>query len=156
MISNNWKTLAALSLERAKAAPLEIHLDIHEIRGDPQFLNLLTPLKSVPNLRSLSLSDDGVGVWDQSIDPFELSARALQYLSLNGIPLYPSFLDLRTLTELGIHDYRFNLYLDTRPDFLEQNRSLTRAAIEIRFMEPSLRHSRQERVKNKHFHSSAA
>jgi len=42
--SSNRKILATLSLERAKvAAPLEIHLDIYEIREDTQFLDLPKP-----------------------------------------------------------------------------------------------------------------
>ena len=84
MISSDRKTLAALSPERAKAAPLEIHLDMYEIRWNPQVLDLLIPcaqnteslwatdlltvkdlayplpLKSTPNPRSLSLSDNEV------------------------------------------------------------------------------------------------
>jgi len=168
LISSGRKCLAALSLERAKAAPLEIHLNMHQIREDPQFLDLLAPytqntetlcitrlftvedlvhtlpLLSAPNLRSLTLSDGGVGEWDRSIDPFELSTRALRYLSLDGIPFYPSFSSLRTLTELAdLSDIRFNLHLDTLLDFLEENRSLTRANICIRFTEPSLRNSRR-------------
>jgi len=157
-----------MSLERAKAAPLEIHLEMYEIREDPKFLDLLIPyaqnteslrvsnlltykdlayplpFKSAPKLRSLSLSDNEVGEWDQSIDPFvELSTHTLGYLSLVGVPLYPSFLNLRTLTEVDIHNYRCNLHLDTLLDFLEGNRSLTRATIQIRFIEPSLRRSRR-------------
>ena len=43
MISSNQKTLVLLSLERAKAAPLEFHLDMCVIREDTQFLDLLIP-----------------------------------------------------------------------------------------------------------------
>jgi len=158
--------LAALSLECAKAAPLEIHLDMHGIRWDPQFLDLLIPyakntetlrvgclltvddlahipLQSTPGPRSLSLSDGGIGEWDRSVDPFESSAYPLRSLSLIGVPLYPSFLNLRTLTELAIYDSPCDLHLDTLLDFLEGNYSLTRAYMRIRFIEPSLRSSRR-------------
>ena len=163
----------SLSLERAKAAPLEIHIDMHEIREDLQFLDLLIPharntktlqveglltandlsylpLRSTPNLRSLSLSG---GKWDRSIDPFEsLSAHAVGYLSLIGIPLYPSFLSLGTLTELIIYDPRCNLHLDILLDFLERNCLLTRADIRIRFIEPSLRSSRRRAAISNQLH----
>ena len=165
-ISSHRKRLAALCLERAKAAPLEIHLKMHEIREDPQFLDLLLPytkntetlrvdglltagdlahlpFRSASNIRSLSLSDGGIGKWDRSIDPFKPSSHTLRYLSLTGIPLYPSFLNLRTLTEFTIYDSQCNLHLDTFLDFLEGNRLLTRADIRIRFIEPSLRSSRR-------------
>ena len=165
-ISSNQKTLAVLSLERAKAAPLAIHLDMREIREDTQFLNFLVlhaqntetlhvdglatiddlahlPLQS-PNLRSLSLSEMGITKWDRSIDPFESLTHTLRHLSLIGVPLYPSFLDLRTLTEFTIYDSRCNLHLDAFLDFLEGNRSLTRADIRIRFIEPSLHSSRRQ------------
>jgi len=165
-LSNNQKDLAALSLGRAKAVPLEIHLSMREIREDPQFLDLLVPyaeyagtlrvggllavkdlarlpLQSTSNLRSLSLSDEGVGKWDRSVDPFESSVRTLGYLSLVGVPLYPSLLNLKTLTELAIYDPQRNLHLDTLLDFLEENHSLARVTIRIRFIEPTLRSSRR-------------
>ena len=165
-ISNSLKNLAALSLERAKAAVLEIHLDMWIMRGDPQFLNFLTShfqntetlwvtgltavqdlslLSRYPmiNLQSLSLSDYQVTTWDRSIDPFELSAYALRYLQLTRVPLYPSFLKIKTLTGLELCDYECNLHLDTLLDFLEENRSLTSAGLDIWFAEPSLRSSRR-------------
>ena len=177
MISSHRMNLAALSLERAKTAPLEICLNMHGIRWDPWFLDLLIPylqnietlrvdglltvddlahrlpLRSTPGLRSLTLSDGGIGEWDRSVDPFESSAHPLRSLALVGVPLYPSFLNLRTLTELAIEDHQCNLHLDTLLDFLEGNRLLTRADIRIRFIEPSLRRSRRRAaIKNQLHH----
>ena len=168
MISNYRRNVAVLSLERAKAAPLEISLNMAKVREDPQFFDLLAPhfqnteilrisgLSTIgdlsffiqhpmDNLRSLALSDlPGVGNWDRSIDPFESSAHALRYLKLFQVPLYPSFLNLRTLTELDLYDSRCNLHLDTILDFMEGNDSLKSARLEIWFTEPSLRNSRRQ------------
>ena len=161
MISNNRTNLAALSLERAKAARLEIYLNMYKIREDPPSLDLLIPHfpntktlrvnqlsaneELIPfiqypmiNLRSLTLTDGGVGDWDRSVDPFK-SSCSLRYLKLGGIPLYPSFLNLRTLTVLDLFDYECGLHLDTFLDFLEENCSLVEVTIRIRFVEPPLR-----------------
>ena len=166
MISSYRRNFAALSLERAKAAPLEIYIYMGVMREDPQFLDLPVPhfqntqtlrvtgLLSIKdlfvfsqhpmiNLRSLMLSDLGVGDLDRSIDSFELSAHALRYLDLVGVPLYPSFLNIRTLTWLNLFDHQCNLHLDTFLDILEENRSLTSAKLRIWFIEPSLRSSRR-------------
>ena len=166
-ISNFQRNLLEVSLERVKSALLEIHLDMDEIRRDPKFLDLFVPhfrnteillvtdlitiadllpisQHQMVNLRSLALSDlPGVGYWDRSIDPFESSAHPLRYLELCGVPLYPSFLNLRTLTGLDLYDIQCNLRLDTILDFLEENHSLTSARLRIRFIEPSLRSSRR-------------
>ena len=168
----NWTTisgsrrLAAASLERAKGALLEIHLDMHAIRDDPQFLDSLAPhLQNAEtldvtgilsaddiflfsqhpmiNLRSLSLSDEIVDDWERTIDPFESLPNTLQYLLLFGVPFYPSLLNIRTLTGLELLDHKCKLHLDTLLDFLEENRSLTRAGLRITFIEPSLRSSRR-------------
>ena len=97
------------------------------------------------NLRSLSISMDYILTrnWGRSIDPFESSAYALRYLKLTNVPLYPSFLNLKTLTELDIRDRWCDLHLDTFLDFLEENRSLTSARLEIRFTQDSLRSSQR-------------
>ena len=156
------------SLERAKAAPLEIYLSVDSIREDPQLLVLLVShfkntetlwvscfstieglllftQHPMTNLRSLSISMDYILTlnWGRSIDPFESSAYALRYLKLTNVPLYPSFLNLKTLTELDIRDRWCDLHLDTFLDFLEENRSLTSARLEIRFTQDSLRSSQR-------------
>ena len=166
LISSEWMDLTALSLERAKAAPLTICLDLNE---DPGFLDLLLPhhqsirslwvtpttfeeltralpnlSKSMPNLRSLRLGGSGQDDWAQAIDPFDFSAHTLGELSLYNIPLYPSFLSLRSLTKLNLVNFHFNLHLDTLLDFLEENHSLESVKLEIWFAEPSLHHSRRQ------------
>ena len=167
MISTCRRNLATASLERAKAAPLQIYLSVGSIQEDSQFLDLLvsyfqntetlwvTPLWTIEglllfsqhpmsNLRSLSISGEYIrGGLDRSIDPFESSAYALRYLKLAKVPLYPSFLNLKTLTELDICDNQCDLHLDTILDFLEENRSLTSAMLEILFTKDSLRSSRR-------------
>jgi len=165
-----------LSLERAKAAPLTIYLSMS---GDTGFLDLLLPhhqnirslsfakpvpvekltralpnfFKSMPSLRSLTLE---AGSWSQHIDPLDFSAaHALKELSLHSIPLYPSILNLRTLTKFSLVDYYFNLHLDILLGFLEQNHSLQSATLCIGFMQPPLRRSqRQTPIENRLLHLS--
>ena len=171
-ISNEREGLAALSLERAKAAPLTINLDLYklELTKHPQFRKLLLSNiqdtrslsvfgfytigeltrglpripKSMPNLRSLTLLNNGLSEWTRPIDPFDFSAHTLRGLSLRNIPLYPSLLSIRTLTELTLVDRNFNLHLDILLGFLEENHSLESVDLEIGFAKPSLLHSRHQ------------
>jgi len=159
LISSRSRRLAVLSLERAKAAPLKLtifrddephwlpdllapHIQNTEALsvGRPSAIDLKKVVldfpQSMPSLRSLTL--ESYDEWDRSTDPFESFAPTLKYLSLNTIPLYPSLRKIRTLTELSLDDYDFNLQLDTLLDFLEENHSLASATIRIRFIEPSL------------------
>ena len=155
------------SLQRAKLAPLQIHLDVDQITESPGFAVLITPHiqnsetvdidsisaveefaqtlpnfpQSVPNLRSLSLS--GYVKWDQSADSFGPSFSTLIQLSLIDIPLYSSLLRLRTLTHLTLRYSWFFLHLDTLLDFLDENRPLEHGILDIRFANPCLRISRR-------------
>jgi len=159
----------ALSLKRSKATPLELRLCMNQVREKPGLSDLLMAytrntktlhigsiltaedltqnlpnfLQSMPNLRSLELWADAIGERDRSMDPFEPLAPTLTSLSLDCIHLYPSFLRLKALTELTLRDEQFSLRLDALLDFLEENRSLERAELEIGFMEPSLRNSQR-------------
>ena len=166
MISNNRRNLAALCLERAKAPPLESHLYTGQTRRNPQFLDLLAPhfqnteilriydastirdlsvfsRHPMINLRSLALSNEVERDWNRSIDPFESSTYTLRYLELVQAPLFPSFLDLKTLTGLNFWNSRCNIHLDTLLDFLEENRSPMSVKLNVRFTKPSLRSSRR-------------
>jgi len=174
--------LATLSLERAKAAPLAIHLEPYRLNGDRGFLDGLFPyhqntgfpdlllpyhrnigslsvtrttvkeftwalpdsFKPMPNLRSLKLVGAGQDDWAQMTDPFDFSAHTLRELSLCNIPLYPSFLSLRSLTELELVTHDLDLHLDALLDFLEENPSLESVNLNIRFAEHSVRHSRRQ------------
>ena len=168
-ISSVSKSLAALSLQRAKAAPLDIRLEMAQVKKTPGFSDLLAshmknagsllvhfgfPIQqlaqtipifpqSMPNLRWLSLIGQPEG-GNWSIDPFGPLSPALAGLDLTFIPLYPSFLQLRALTFLSVFHSQFNLHLDTLLDFLEQNHSLKRATLVIKFTDPSLRSSRRQ------------
>jgi hypothetical protein len=111
--------------------------------------------RSTPNLQSLTVICWG-NWWGGlinstgAIDPFDTSVRTLKHLSLFKLPLHPSLLKLRTLTELDLHDFHCKLHLDTLLDFLEKNHSLESATLEIRFIEPSLHSSRRQTpIKNR-------
>ena len=116
--------LMALTLERSKAAPLQLKLDSGF--SDPEtFCDLITSYiqnvetlefeeltviedftqvlpyfpQSTPNLLSLKLEhEDDRPEWDPSIDPFGSFPNTLRSLTLSDIPLYPSLLKVRTLT----------------------------------------------------------
>jgi hypothetical protein len=174
LISGRKSGLAAVSLRRAKSAPLNITLRQSPTPGDHPLSGLLIPyiqnietLKicfvpaielesvlpgfpgSMPNLRLLEFFSWGVK-WDQFVDPFEGLTHILKRLTLSHTPLYPSLLKLRTLTELDLHSFNFNLHLDTLLGFLEENRSLERATLQIKFTKHSLRSSRRRTpIKNR-------
>lgn len=162
LISSCSKLLAALSLERSRAAPLEISLFMDEVREQPGFTGLLIPYlqnveilriselttveemtqtlpnfpHSTPKLRllELSLSDEG-GKWDPSIDPFGLFPPTLSDLSLHDIPLYPSFLEMRTLTQFTFHNLKFSLPLSALSTVLERNHALESVTLMNNFPE---------------------
>ena len=167
--------MAAVNLKRAKAAPLEIHVSMTQVKNYPTFPNILIPHfrntktltvgrissfggftkmlpnfpQSMPNLRSLRLELENIEGWDPVTDPFEAVTHTLEDLELFDIPLSPSLLTHGSLTRLTLHHSRFNLPLDTLLNFLEENRSLTTADLRIEFIEPSLRSSeRQSLVRN--------
>lgn len=171
LISNDRSKLTALSLARAKAAPLDVSIDMRQFRADPESFGLIIPYtrnidtlhvhelpgieeltravpnfpRSTPNLRSLTIlrTYTIVRPWDRSVDPFESIPHTLKYLSLFNIPLHPSLLNLRNLRDLNLRYLAFDGQLDTILTFLEHNRSLETATLDIRFTEPSLRHSRR-------------
>ena len=142
--------LTALNLERSKAAPLQLKLRMSCVSRMPGFHNLIMPYiqnvetllfdelttiedltqtlpnfpQSTPGLRSLELRHwSGKHEWDQSTDPFGSFPSTLRSLSLSNIPLYPSFLGLRNLTELTLYFYTVCPPLDLL-GFLGDNRSL--------------------------------
>lgn len=182
LISSNRSGLTALCLGRAKAALLDVTIDMRQLRADPGSFDLILPYiqnigtlyvcdlpgteelthalpnfpRSTPSLRSLTLLCTYASVrWDSTVDPFESFSHVLKYLSLFNIPLYPSFLNLKTLTDLTLRYHTFDGHLDTLLTFLEQNRSLERATLDIRFVEPSLRQSRrQAAIRNRLQHLS--
>ena len=169
LISSCSKLLAELSLERSRAAPLEVSLFMDEVREKNGFAGLLIPhLRNVeilriselttieeitktlpnfphstPNLRSLelSLSDEGEN-WDPSVDPFGLFPHTLSDLSLHDIPLYPSFLDMRTLTQFTFTNQKFSLPFHTLSTVLEGNLALESVTLMNHFpdIEPPLQH----------------
>jgi hypothetical protein len=176
LISNNQNELTALSLERAKTARLGVTIDMCKFRADPGSFGLTSPQiqnidsllvydlpgieeltqalpnfpQSTPNLRSLTLRCAYTSAkWARTIDPFESLAHTLKRLSLFNVPLYPSLRNLRSLTDLTLRYHYFDLDLDTLLAFLEQNRSLERATLDIRFIDPSLRNLRRAAIRNR-------
>ena len=113
---------------------------------------------STPNLRSLEMSlDDDDDDVDISIDPFQPFSSTLRRLALFGVPLYPTFLNLRTLTEFTLCDYAFTLPLDTLLTMLEENRGLERVDLSIKFTNPDLRSSqRRVPISNRFRHLSVS
>lgn len=175
-ISGQNEDMAVVSLQRAKAAPLKISFNMRWDTDCPSFPDIIRPYlqntrtlavdlipsiekfasmfpnfpQSMPGLQSLTLSLSAGADWDRSVDLFEPFTPALKSLSLEFIPLSPSMLGLRTLTEFSIQDPHFNLHLDAFLDFLEGNHSLESATIEIEFLESSIRTSqRRTKMKNK-------
>ena len=169
LVSSERFGLAGLSLERCRAVPLELWLDMTQVGANPEFSATITPHiqnigtlrincistieelaqtfpdfpRSMPNLRSFSFSPSLLRPnQDWSTDPFEASTPALTHLSLAFVPLYPSLLRLTTLTDLTIRNHRFDIHLDTFLDFLEGNRALERATLDIWFKPPSLQNPR--------------
>ena len=171
LISNHNEHLMALTLERAKAAPLQASLTVKE---DPPSCSVPAPYvqnvdslqvtnvpsievlkqalpgfpQSTPNLRSLKLV--GVSQWGSGpVDPFESLTPTLRYLELRKIPLYPSILRLRSLTELLYVNAQFRLSLDTLLEFLEENASLERVTLAINYRgSSSFDSQRQAPIKN--------
>ncbi|KAF9784589.1 hypothetical protein BJ322DRAFT_1065152 [Thelephora terrestris] len=156
---SSWnKHFTLLSLERAREAPLRISIDLAQVKTRPWFSELIAPRiqntaalefsglttpetitktlpnfpRSMPNLRSLDLSLWGAApFWDSSVDPFKSFPSNLNSLFLYHIPLYPSVLNVRTLTELTFHNFDFDHPLDTLLTMLEENHSLRRVDIMI-------------------------
>ena len=170
LITNNPSELMALSLARAKACRLHLHIVMHLFRADPGTFGLIIPYlqkidsltvselpgieeltralpnfpQSTPNLRSLTLHCAySSASWDPTADPFVLLTRNVKRLSLLNVPLYPSILGLRNLTDLSLRYHWFDVPVDTLLTFLEQNRSLESATLDIRFTGPPLRVSRR-------------
>ena len=172
LISNLREDLAAVCLQRAKAALLEIALSPFLTEPflfpriiQPYFRNTRTLTanfvstveevtamfpnfpQSMPMLESLELeSEEEDGDW--SIDPFEPFTLTLKRLSLTAIPLYPSILGIGTLTELMLHDPVGDLSFDTLLDFLEGNNSLKSADLSIEFTEPPPRNPQRRLTRN--------
>ena len=174
LISSRSMGLATLSLRYAEAThspALELRLRIDQLGRKSKFPKLINSQtqkiktlhfvglsriedltqtlpnfpQSAPNLLSLTLGGSiDADMKSRSVDPFESLTPNLRRLGLAGIPLYPSLLRLRALTELDLYDHRFNLPLDTLLDFLEENRSLKSTTLNIRFKDYSLENSRRE------------
>ena len=166
LISNYRKGLMELTIERAKAIPLQVTLAARE---DPALHPVPAPYiqkigtlrftevttleeleqavpgfpQSTPNLRSLKLRSVRGAVWDRSVDPFELLIPTLGRLEFFGIPLYPSILRLKSLTVFVYVNVELDLHMDTLLDFLEENHSLKRVDLGIIFREDSLRRSQR-------------
>ncbi|KAF9777980.1 hypothetical protein BJ322DRAFT_1222039 [Thelephora terrestris] len=168
LISSENEDMTAVSLQRAKAAPLKITLHmplgssshdifapylqntralaIHSISTIEELTKTFPSFpKSMLNLRSLELGhlfDDDESEFqtgsNRSTDPFGSFIPPLEYLLLRDIPLYPSLRGLKTLTEVYIEYCELNFHLNTLLDFLEANHSLERVTLDIQFVESSL------------------
>ena len=167
-ISNCRTKLAELSLERAKAAPLEVSITFGfgnrsfdlllphahkvvslECDGLTAMEELAQALpnfpKSMPKLQSLSLSSHTYNDRGRVIDPFDFSTHTtLRKLSLYDFPLLPSFLGLRALTEFNLLATGRSLHVDTLLRFLEENQSLEHASLNVNFEDASLSRPRRQ------------
>lgn len=99
--------------------------------------------RSMPNLRSLEFGSYPGLYWDRSVDPFKSLASTIRRINLAHVPLYPSILRLKSLTELTYTNPQFDLSLATLLDLLEENPSLERMTLAICFKHPSLHSSRR-------------
>ena len=164
--SKSQLDLTDLALERSKGAPLAMCLYMDEIRQRPDFARLIkdrtentvflwfwklktlddlnqtlpTFPKSMAKLQALYLQCcETATCWDQSKDPFGSFPTTLKYLSLNRIPLYQSFLNLRTLTGLYLFNYQLDCSLSELLEILENNPLLKEVILYIKPMaDPSL------------------
>ena len=163
--------MAALSLERVKAASLAIELQVAALVNSPKlvgFIDLLLPHiqnitslfvgtfytigeltkalpnfpNSMPNLRSLTLRGGGIPDWSQRTDPPRLFCSS--YVKGPFATQLPPIPFDPQPQKFSLVDYHFNLHLDALLDFLEQNRSLENARLWIGFVKPSLRHSQRQ------------
>ena len=172
LISDERIGLTKLSLERCKMAPLQLWFDMRKFRSNPELSDLIAPCiqntrslglhhistspmeeftqtlhnfsQSTPNLRSLTLSAPLNLSLDWSDELFGPLASTLTNLVLFNVPIYPSFLRLRTLTDLTLRYCKFNLHIDTLLEFLEGNSSLEHVTLDIQFAHSSLRTSRRQ------------
>ena len=170
-ISSESIHLTELSLERCQAAPLELWLSMSQLEENSRFTAVITPYmqnteilyvrsistteelaqalpdfpRSMPNLRKLVLSSNFVRTCqDVSTDPFGTSPLALTHLSLSSLPLYPSLRRLTTLTNLSLRNHRFDLHIDTLLGFLEANRALEHASLDVQLTRPAFWDPRDE------------
>lgn len=146
-IADENKDLVALGLDRSKAAPLKVLLNMennHDWFSDlikphlqrTAFLQIsqLTTFgdlaeifpdfpQLLPHLHSLEIcrSKNYVPPPDDPFKPFTFHLRSL---SLFGISLYQSILNIRTLTKFILKDIASTYSLDTLLVFLEENGSL--------------------------------
>ena len=165
LISNFNKDLMASTLERAKATPLQVTIvprnGLSSYRVPARYTQNISTLRftkfsieklrqaipgfpqSTPSLRSLWLGFAAEIVWDRSVDPFESLTPTLGSLELFHVPLYPSILHLRSLTEFTYRSSEFDPHVDTLLDFLEENHSLKYVGLCVVFREDSHRRSRR-------------
>ena len=99
--------------------------------------------RSTPNLQSLELSWSGEE--GDPIDPFQPFPSTLRRLALFHIPLYSTFLNLRTLTDFTLCNFAFPHPLDSLLAMLEENRCLERVELCVAFTNPNL-HTPQRRA----------
>ena len=166
VMSNLSNDLTALSLERVGAALLDVSL-VARKRAAPCYLptsyiqNIVSLRvgrsttvdtlreafpgfpRSMPNLQSLEFSSVHGAEWDLSVDPFESLTSTIRRVYFTAVPLYPSILRLRSLTELTYLNLKFDLHLDTLLDFLEESPSLESVTLAVYFREASFRSSRR-------------
>ena len=130
------ETASAQEIISLKLLNLEKIEDL--IRSHPNFP------QSMPRLQSLGVSVSYLTErWGPSDDPFKSFPHTLECLSLERIPLYPSFCNLTSLTEFSIRDFAFIQPLDTLLDILEQNPSLKHVELRIGFKSSRLRVSKR-------------
>ena len=150
LISCRNKSLAELSLERSKASPLEVLLELDVFWKQPRFSDLLIPHlenietlhilglttvgeitralpnfpRSTPILRSLDVISWGNIQANPSIDPFQPFPHTLTDLTLLNIPLFPSFLGIRTLVQFEYTSHTIWFPLGAILTILEENPAL--------------------------------
>ena len=168
-ISNKWKPLTPLCLERARAVPLAVDITVSDVDEGSYFLQALLPhvarvvhlslagytsigvvaaglpgffASSMPDLTSLELhqTEEPEELFPSSeVPPVFESVSKIKFLHLTRTPLYPALFGIASLVELRLIGYTNPFHFETFARFLTSNPNLETAVLDVRFTIGSVR-----------------